>query len=302
MSNPPPPPPVKVSPTPTGAAATTQGPQLPTPQYPGLSTIPQAPTYTFVEAQSPSLRITTATFIYGSQSIDIVKYLKKSEWNGYVEYPVTTLMNDLKDDNKLSEQDAQALNLKPPSAHVEWFEAGDFKKMDFGKDAIIIVGKLNWWGLLMKKPGELSWKMAEYAGTFQFWITVVLVWILMVVWAYKLWDHMLNGGLNMNTATPATFGEYGQWFAKLAGLVAPYGPTKYFMAFAAALAPVWSFCIQFTMWYFVDSQIPETGLRGNAPAAAGVDTTSSWAQAKNFLSMSRGSRGATPPAASVGIR
>ena len=280
MSNPPPP--VKVSPNPTGRAAVTE-PELPTPQFPGLSTIPSTPSYNFPNPQSPKLRIVSATFKYGEQSINIIKYLKANMWSGYVEYPVKTLFNDLKTDGIiLPLTDPDSIKLKPPVASVQWFDESGYHTMNFAMDATIILGKLTVWGLFMKKPGELSWTAALAAGRIQFWLAVGVFWILMVMWAYKMWGHMMNAGLNWRTATAGRFGEYGQWFAMVAGVIAPYGVTKYIMAFIAALAPVWSFCIQFAMWFFVDSQLPE---RGTLPDSSGPVAASTTPSISELLAM-----------------
>jgi hypothetical protein len=251
MSNPPP---VKVSPRPTGRDVGEI--ELSTPARTPLSTIPTAPTYSFPQADTRDLRIVSATFVYGQQSVDCIKYIKPHITYGYVEYPMTSLLADLKDEHAIVEVDnAAALKLNPPKLFVKYIDPEGYHSKEFGMEDIIILGKLTAWGLFLKKPGELSWTAALAAGRIQFWFAVAVFWILMIVWAFKMWSHMGEMGLSWKTATKANFGEYGQWFALFAGIFAQLGVTRYIMAFIAALAPVWSFCVQFALWYFVDSQI-----------------------------------------------
>jgi hypothetical protein len=256
MSNPPP---VKVSPRPTGRdvdanignTGIVQVPQV------SLSTIPQAPSYSYPSVDNRNLRIVSATFSFGLQNVNCVKYLKPQIFYGYVEYPMKSLFADLKDANAIVEDDdtAAAIKLKPPKLLVKCIDPEGFHSLEFGMEDIIILGKLSAWGLFLKKPGELSWAAGLVAGRIQFWFAVAVFWVLMIVWAYKMWDHMGKNNLRWSTATKANFGEYGQWFALFAAVFAQIGVTKYVMAFIAALAPVWSFCIQFALWFFVDSQI-----------------------------------------------
>jgi hypothetical protein len=199
-----------------------------------------------------------AKFTYGDKTYNIIKYLNANRYAGYVEYPVKKLVNDMRDDGILTEpDDPNSIKLKPPAAAVQWIDPDGYHTREFTMEQIIILGKLSAWGLLMKKPSELSWKAAMAAGTFQFWLTVAVFWVLMVVWAYQLWDHILKSGLTPENVTEAKFGKYGMIFATAASMVGQFGPTRFIMAALAALAPVWSFAIQFTFWYFVESQLPK---------------------------------------------
>jgi hypothetical protein len=165
-------------------------------------------------------------------------------------------VKDLRDDGVLTEpDDPVAIQVSPPAAAVQWIDPDGYHTREFGMEQTIILGKLSAWGLLMKKPSELSWKAALAAGTLQFWLTVAVFWILMIVWAFKIWNHILEYGLTMSMATEAKFGTYGKIFATAAAMVGQFGPTRFVMAALAALAPVWSFAIQFTFWYFVESQL-----------------------------------------------
>jgi hypothetical protein len=270
MSNPPPP--VKVNPYQVRTAPKEDEPPV-TSQSFAVPTIPTAPSYTFPNPPDPGLRIVSAKFKYGDKTFDVIKYLNANRYAGYVEYPVKKLMNDLRDDGVLTEpEDPNSIKLDPPAATVEWIDPDGHNTRKFGLDQIIIIGKLSTWGLLMKKPSELSWKAALAAGTLQFWLTVAVFWVLMIVWAYQLWNHILNSGLTASIATEAKFGQYGVIFAAAAGLIGQFGPTKYIMAFLAALAPVWSFAIQFTFWWFVESQRPEKGMLpgGQPPGTANI--------------------------------
>lgn len=250
MSNPPP---VKVSPRPTGRDVAEV--ELPTPQVP-LSTIPSMPSYSFPSTETRDLRIVTATFVYGQQNVDSIRYIKPHISYGYVEYPMKSLLADLKDAHVITDVDnADALNLHPPKLFVKYIDPEGFHSLEFGMEDIIILGKLTAWGLFLKKPGELSWTAALAAGRIQFWFAVGVFWVLMIVWAYKLWTHMSDMGLSFTNATVDKFGDYGMIFAKFAGIFAPFGATRYVMAFIAALAPVWSFFMQFALWFFVDSQL-----------------------------------------------
>ena len=251
MSNPPP---VKVSPRPTGRDVDEVN--LPTPQLPTYS-VPTTPSYSFPSSDTRSLRITKATFKYGNQEVDCVGYIKPHISYGYVEYPVKSLFADLTDANVIHTNidNGDALKLVPPKVSIEYFDPDGFHRAEFVMEDIIILGKLTAWGLFMKKPGELSWQAALAAGKIQFWLAVAVFWVLMIVWAYKMWTHMSDMGLSFTNATQENFGDYGMIFARAAGAIAPFGATRYVMAFIAALAPVWSFCVQFAMWYFVDSQL-----------------------------------------------
>jgi len=265
MSNPPPP--VKVSPYQTRKADEEEPPA--TTQSYAVPTIPTAPSYEFPNPPDPGLRIVSGKFKYGEQTFDIIKYLNANRYAGYVEYPVKKLANDLRDDGVISEpENPDSLRLKPPTAAIQWIDPDGYHTKEFGMEQIIIIGKLSTWGLLMKKPSELSWKAALAAGTLQFWLTVVVFWLLMIIWAFTLWRHILSSGLNLSNATETKFGKYGVWFALVAGLVGQVGPTAYIMAILAAFAPVWSFAIQFTFWYFVESQLGETRMANGPPAAA----------------------------------
>lgn len=256
MSNPPPP--VKVNPYQVRTAPKEDAPV--TAQSFAVPTIPTAPSYTFQSPPDPGLRIVAAKFTYGKQIVNIIKYLNANRYAGYVEYPVKKLVKDLRDDGLITEpDDPLSIQLVPPVATIQWIDPDGYHTRDFGMEEIIILGKLSAWGLLMKKPGELSWKAAMAAGTLQFWLTVAVFWILMIVWAYQLWNHILNSGLSLGNVTEAKFGQYGKIFATAAGMVGQFGPTRFIMAALAALAPVWSFAIQFTFWYFVESQLPEGG-------------------------------------------
>jgi len=199
----------------------------------------------------------TATFVYGQQSADCIKYLKPHISYGYVEYPMKSLLADLKDAHAIVDVDnADALKLHPPKLFVKYFDAeGVVQTPEFGMEDIIILGKLSAWGLFMKKPGELSWQGALIAGRIQFWFAVAAFCILMVVWSYKMWTHMYDMNLTFTNATADRFGDYGMIFARIAGAVAPFGGTRYFMSFITAFAPVWAFVGNFTFWYFVDSQL-----------------------------------------------
>jgi len=256
MSNPPPP--VKVNPYQVRSTQKDDPPA--TSQSFAVPTIPTAPSYDFQAPPDPGLRIIAAKFTYGKQIINIIKYLNANRYAGYVEYPVKKLVKDLRDDGLITEpDDPLSVQLVPPVAAIQWIDPDGYHTQEFGMEQIIILGKLSAWGLLMKKPSELSWKAAMAAGTLQFWLTVAVFWILMVVWAYQLWDHILTSGLSPGNVTEAKYGQYGMIFATAAGAVGQFGPTKYIMAALAALAPVWSFAIQFTFWYFVESQLPERG-------------------------------------------
>lgn len=273
MSNPPPP--VKVNPYQVRQAPTEDAPV--TSQSYTVPTIPTAPSYTFPNPPDPGLRIVSGKFKYGKQNFDIIKYLNANRYAGYVEYPVKKLVNDLRDDGLITEpNDPQEINLSPPAATIQWIDPDGYHTKEFGMEEIIILGKLSAWGLLMKKPSELSWKAAMAAGTLQFWITVAVFWVLMVVWAFQIWRHILNSGLTLSLATEAKFGQYGMIFAAAAGLIGQFGPTAYIMAFLAALAPVWSFAIQLTFWYFVESQLPATGMLpgGQPPGTAKISLPS----------------------------
>ena len=262
MSNPPPP--VKVNPYQVRRAEAEDPPPAPRFEAPP---IPTAPSYTFPSPPDPGLRILSGKFTYGDKTYDIVKYLNANRYAGYVEYPVKKLVNDLRDDGVLTEPtDPKSIQLRPPSAKVKWIDPDGTHSREFGMEQIIIMGKLSAWGLLMKKPSELSWKAAMAAGTLQFWLTVAVFWVLMIVWAYQLWDHILKSGLSPGNATEAKYGKYGMIFAVAAGMIGQVGVTRYIMAALAALAPVWSFAIQFTFWYFVESQLPKTGMVENAQA------------------------------------
>jgi hypothetical protein len=251
MSNPPP---VKVSPRPTSRDVGEV--ELPTATQVPLSTIPSAPTYTYPTTDMRDLRIVSATFVYGQQSVDAIKYIRPHISYGYVEYPMKSLLADMKDEHTITEVDnAESLKIHPPKLTVKYIDPEGSHNAEFGMEDIIILGKLTAWGLFMKKPGELSWQAALAAGRIQFWFAVAVFWVLMVVWAYKLWSHMSEMGLTFTNATSDKFGDYGMLFARFAGIFAPFGITRYIMAFIAALAPVWSFCVQFAMWYFVDSQL-----------------------------------------------
>jgi hypothetical protein len=266
MSNPPPP--VKVNPYQVRKAPEEEPPPATSASY-TVPTIPTAPSYEFPNPPDPELRIVSGKFLYGTQTFNIIKYLNANRYAGYVEYPVKKLVNDLRDDGLITEPDnPDTLKLKPPTAVVQWIDPDGYHTKEFGMEQIIIMGKLSAWGLLMKKPSELSWKAALAAGTVQFWLTVAVFWLLMVIWAFMLWRHILNSGLNLSTATETKFGKYGVWFALVAGLVGQFGPTAYIMAFLAALAPVWSFAIQFTFWWFVESQLPEKGMLPGAAASS----------------------------------
>uniref|UniRef100_A0A6C0JIF0 Uncharacterized protein n=1 Tax=viral metagenome TaxID=1070528 RepID=A0A6C0JIF0_9ZZZZ len=252
MSNPPP---VKVSPRPTRRDVDENIANTGIVSVP-LSTIPQPPSYSFPSPETRDLRIVAANFVYGEQSVDCIKYIKPHISYGYVEYPMKSLLADLKDANAITDVDnADALNLHPPKLFIKYIDPEGYHSKEFAMEDIIIMGKLTAWGLFLKKPGELSMKAGLAAGKIQFWFAVAVFWVLMIVWAYKLWDHMGTNNLRWSTATKANFGEYGQWFALFAAIFAQIGLTKYVMAFIAALAPVWSFCIQFALWFFVDSQI-----------------------------------------------
>lgn len=256
MSNPPPP--VKVNPYQVRSTQKDDPPA--TSQSFAVPTIPTAPSYDFQAPPDPGLRIIASKFTYGKQIINIIKYLNANRYAGYVEYPVKKLVKDLRDDGLITEpDDPLSVQLVPPVAAIQWIDPDGYHTQEFGMEQIIILGKLSAWGLLMKKPSELSWKAAMAAGTLQFWLTVAVFWILMVVWAYQLWDHILTSGLSPGNVTEAKYGQYGMIFATAAGAVGQFGPTKYIMAALAALAPVWSFAIQFTFWYFVESQLPERG-------------------------------------------
>jgi len=256
MSNPPPP--VKVNPYQVRSTQKDDPPA--TSQSFAVPTIPTAPSYDFQAPPDPGLRIIASKFTYGKQIINIIKYLNANRYAGYVEYPVKKLVKDLRDDGLITEpDDPLSVQLVPPVAAIQWIDPDGYHTQEFGMEQIIILGKLSAWGLLMKKPSELSWKAAMAAGTVQFWLTVAVFWILMVVWAYQLWDHILTSGLSPGNVTEAKYGQYGMIFATAAGAVGQFGPTKYIMAALAALAPVWSFAIQFTFWYFVESQLPERG-------------------------------------------
>jgi len=214
------------------------------------------PSYSFPSTDTRNLRIVSAIFVYGEQNVNCVKYIKPHISYGYVEYPMKSLLADMKDEHAIVDVDnADALKLHPPKLFVKYIDPEGFHSLEFGIEDIVVLGKLTAWGLFLKKPGELSWTAALAAGRIQFWFAVAVFWVLMIVWAYKMWTHMSEMGLSWRTATAATFGEYGQWFALFAGVLAPLGATRYVMAFIAALAPVWSFCIQFALWFFVDSQI-----------------------------------------------
>jgi len=254
MSNPPPP--VKVNPYQVRTAPKEDEPV--TSQSFVVPTIPTAPSYNFPSPPDPGLRIVSAKFTYGKQTFDIIKYLNANRYGGYVEYPVKKLMNDLRDDGLLTEpDDPVSIQVSPPVAAIQWIDPDGYHTRSFTADQIIILGKLSAWGLLMKKPSELSWKAALAAGTLQFWLTVIVFWILMIVWAYQIWNHILISGLTPSNVTEKRFGAYGVIFATAASMVGQFGPTKYVMAFLAALAPVWSFAIQFAFWYFVESQLPK---------------------------------------------
>jgi len=252
MSNPPP---VKVSPRPTRRDVNENIGNVGIATVP-LSTIPQPPTYSFPSVETRNLRLVAATFVYGQQSVDSIKYIKPHISYGYVEYPMKSLLADLKDANAITDVDnADALRLHPPKLFVKYIDPEGYHSLEFGMEDIIILGKLSAWGLFLKKPGELSWAAALTAGRIQFWLAVAVFWVLMIVWAYKMWAHMGDMGLTFTNATSEKFGDYGMFFARFAGLLAPFGLTKYVMAFIAALAPVWSFCIQLALWYFVDSRL-----------------------------------------------
>ena len=263
MSNPPPP--VKVNPYQVRTAPEEDAPV--TTRSFAVPTVPTAPSYTFPSPPDPGLRIVAAKFTYGKQTFNIIKYLNANRYAGYVEYPVKKLAKDLRDDGLLTEpDDPVAIQVSPPVAAIQWIDPDGYNTREFRMDQTIILGKLSAWGLLMKKPSELSWKAALAAGTLQFWLTVAVFWVLMIVWAYQIWNHILNSGLTMSAATEARFGKYGMIFAAAAGMVGQFGPTRFIMAALAALAPVWSFAIQFTFWYFVESQLPKTGMVENAQA------------------------------------
>ena len=269
MSNPPPP--VKVNPYQVRTAPEEDAPV--TTRSFAVPTIPTAPSYDFPSPPDPGLRIVAAKFTYGKQTFNIIKYLNANRYAGYVEYPVKKLAKDLRDDGLLTEpDDPVAIQVSPPVAAIQWIDPDGYNTREFRMDQIIILGKLSAWGLLMKKPSELSWKAALAAGTLQFWLTVAVFWVLMIVWAYQIWNHILNSGLTMSAATEAKFGKYGMIFAAAAGMVGQFGPTRFIMAALAALAPVWSFAIQFTFWYFVESQLPASGMLpgGQAPGTANI--------------------------------
>lgn len=285
MSNPPPP--VKVNPYQVRRTPDEEPPPPTTASY-TVPSIPTAPTYDFPSPPDPGLRIVSAKFKYGEQTFDIIKYLNANRYAGYVEYPVKKLMNDLRDDGLITEPDnPDSIKLKPPTAAIQWIDPDGYHTKEFGMEQIIILGKLSAWGLLMKKPSELSWKAALAAGTLQFWLTVAVFWLLMVIWAYMLWNHILNSGLTASLATEAKFGAYGMWFAGAAGLVGQFGATRYIMAFLAMLAPVWSFAIQFTFWWFVESQLPEKGMLpgGQAPGTAlgSINFSEGFSKAKGYF-------------------
>ena len=269
MSNPPPP--VKVNPYQVRTAPEEDAPV--TTRSFAVPTIPTAPSYDFPSPPDPGLRIVAAKFTYGKQTFNIIKYLNANRYAGYVEYPVKKLAKDLRDDGLLTEpDDPVAIQVSPPVAAIQWIDPDGYNTREFRMDQTIILGKLSAWGLLMKKPSELSWKAALAAGTLQFWLTVAVFWVLMIVWAYQIWNHILNSGLTMSAATEARFGKYGMIFAAAAGMVGQFGPTRFIMAALAALAPVWSFAIQFTFWYFVESQLPASGMLpgGQAPGTANI--------------------------------
>jgi len=223
-------------------------------------TVPVVPKYTFLSAGPPKLTVASATFNYDTQHPDVKKYVNDQATFGHVEYPVKKLYNQLITDHIITVvNDQTKLAANPPNVTVVWTDKDGNHTQTFGMEDTIVIGKLDIWGEFMKKPGQLSWDAAEVAGRLQFWVAMAGFWVLMIVWAYKMWGHLGDNNLTWTTATnnERRFGDYGVWFAKAAGVIAPFGATRYVMAFLAALAPIWSFCIQFAMWYFVDSQVTE---------------------------------------------
>jgi hypothetical protein len=99
----------------------------------------------------------------------------------------------------------------------------------------------------------------------------------MVMWSYKMWLHFNTSGLKYDYATKAKFGDLGVAFAIVAAVLAPLPPTRFLMAFLAALAPVWSFFMQGFFWWFVDSQITT-----NFPGAPPVGEVQSVPSVKDF--------------------
>ena len=289
--------PVKVSSTPTGAAAAAAGPVLPPP--PPEVPIPSPPTYDFpdYQASQATFRILSANFVIGAQTINVQRYLKEQISYGYLEYPVQTLYNTLNEKKMIAaDVDPTSANLSPPALTITYIDDEGFKSQTYKLADTIVLGQLSMAGQFMKKPGQLSWAAALIAGRVQFWAGIFIFWVLMVVWAYKMWSHMSSMNLTWKTATVDEFGDYGYVFAKVAGglIQVMMGAAPYVMAFIAALAPVWSFFIQFVLWFFVDSQLDHK-LAGPGPAPAPEDAAPKMGMMDMYKAWRGSKTGTAPP-------
>lgn len=233
----------------------------------------ELPDYSFPSVTLPAeeikeFRITAAEFAVGKQKINVVKRLKDETKYGYLELPVTTIYTQLKEKGQILDVDEAADALHPPVLNLTYIDEDGFHKKSYKLNDTIVLGKLSLWGQISRKPGDIGWQAAIVAGKIQVVIALILAWILMVMWSYKMWLHFNTSGLTYAHATKAKFGELGVAFAIVAAVLTPFPPTRFLMAFLAALAPVWSFFMQGFFWWFVDSQIT-TNFPG-APAAGEV--------------------------------
>jgi ribosomal protein L7/L12 len=239
---------------------------LPTVSLPDYS----FPTVTLPAEEIKEFRVTSAEFSIGKQKINVLKKLKDQIKYGYLEMPVTTIYTELKEKGQILDVDEAADALHPPVLNLVYIDEDGFHKKSYKLNDTIVLGKLSLWGQISRKPGDIGWQAAIVAGKIQVVIALILAWILMVMWSYKMWLHFNTSGLRYSYATKAKFGDLGVAFAIVAAVLAPFPPTRFLMAFLAALAPVWSFFMQGFFWWFVDSQI--TSNFPGAPPAGEVQS------------------------------
>jgi len=236
--------------------------------------------------------IVSATYVVGTQSIDVADIIEeiRSKNYGEINLPITKLDADLRKDNRIAlAANDPTLALTPPRITVEYTdERGAWHTISSTLTETLKIGQRSTFGTLIQKPFDALWQVAMTVGKGQMIFVIAMGYALVVLWTYKQWEYMQepfkpmvgsvgNPGM-MGENYAEKFGPLGKWIAlaiftifvggeflseKIAKFFKPTQPwgyswvTKLFPTIISAFAPIYGFVTQFILWVMIVKNIPK---------------------------------------------
>jgi hypothetical protein len=219
--------------------------------------------------------ILNAEYTVGGQQIDVSDYVTQQQGANYgaIDFAVQKLDDDLRKDHRISiPADDPSLKLAVPRLTINYTdESGAYHTASYVLTEKVDVGERSSIGKFIQKPGDILWGVGLTVAKGQYLFGLVLVWALVVLWAFKQWEYLelafrkgaIDGSLHDE------FGVLGKFMAVLVYTIFTYGNllgkpfqillggaepipgwiVKYIFSAFAVLTPVSSFFVQFLVWF-----------------------------------------------------